>query len=383
MKVLLIGNYAPDDQKSMAAFSAMLERELPRLGCEVRVRSPKARATLLPMPHKLRKWAGYVDKFDLFPPTLAKDARWADVVHVCDHSNAMYLPRLTAYPTVLTCHDVIAIQAARGIVTDWQVGATGRIFQRLIADGFAHADRVICDSAATRRDVLALQLADAARVETVPIGLNNEFGPLPEAVVREHLALHGLKPQDQYLLHVGHEHARKNRMAVLQAFAQLQKDPAASPVQSLVFVGSALTQEMIALVADHPGLAAKVHVLRDVSHDNLRALYCGAAALLFPSLQEGFGWPIIEAQACGCPVFTSDLAPMNEIGSDAAVYVNPQDPAAIAQAIRQAAPHFGAMRERGLANAQHYLAAHMAASYVRSYREVIAARQAAPASISV
>ena len=382
MRVLLIGNYAPDDQKSMVAFSAMLERELPRLGCEVRVRSPQARATLLPLPHKLRKWAGYVDKFVLFPPTLAKDARWADVVHVCDHSNAMYLPRLTRYPTVLTCHDVIAIQAARGIVTDWQVGATGRLFQKLIASGFARADRVICDSAATQRDVLGLGLAEPARVETVAIGLNNEFGPLPDPVVRERLATFGIAPEDRYLLHVGHEHPRKNRMAVLRAFAQLQRD-AQPPLRTLVFVGSALTQEMIALVADQPGLSAKVHVLRDVSHDDLRALYCGAAALLFPSLQEGFGWPIIEAQACGCPVFASDLAPMNEIGSDAAVYVNPQDPAAIAQAIRQAAPHFGAMRERGLANAQHYSAAHMAASYVRSYREVIAARQAAPASISV
>ncbi|MGR4871930.1 glycosyltransferase family 4 protein [Variovorax sp. LARHSF232] len=381
MKVLLIGNYAPDDQKSMAAFSAMLERELPHLGCEVRVRSPKARASLLPMPHKLRKWAGYVDKFVLFPPTLAKDARWADVVHVCDHSNAMYLPRLTAYPTVLTCHDVIAIQAARGIVTDWQVGATGRIFQRLIADGFAHADRVICDSAATRRDVLALELADAARVETVPIGLNNEFGPLPDEAVRQRLAGFGVALEERYLLHVGHEHPRKNRMAVLRAFAELQQE-ADPPLRTLVFVGSALTQEMIALVAEQPGLAGKVHVLRDVSHDNLRALYCGAGALLFPSLQEGFGWPIIEAQACGCPVFTSNLAPMNEIGSDAAVYVDPHDPTAIANAIRDAAPNFATMREQGLANAQHYAAAHMAARYVERYREVIAARQRAPAGVS-
>lgn len=378
MKVLLIGNYPPDDQKSMLAFSAMLERELPRLGCEVQVLSPQARANRLPMPARLRKWAGYLDKFILFLPTLMRHARRADVVHVCDHSNAMYMPRLVRHANVLTCHDVIAIQAARGIVTDWQVGFTGRIFQKLIADGFAFADRVVCSSAATQREVLALGLADASKVQTLLIGLNNEFGPLPDAVVRERLAAHGLRPEDRFLLHVGHEHARKNRMAVLRSFVELQREPATSPVQHLVFVGSALTQEMIALVADHPGLAAKVHVLRDVSHDDLRALYCAAAALLFPSLQEGFGWPIIEGQACGCPVFTSDLAPMNEIGSDAAVYVDPKDPVAIAHAIRDAAPRFAEMREGGLANAAHYSAAHMAARYVEHYREVIAARQAAP-----
>jgi len=381
MKVLLIGNYASDDQKSMLAFSAMLERELPRLDCEVRVLSPQPRANLLPMPRRLRKWAGYLDKFILFLPTLARQARWADVVHVGDHSNAMYMPRLTRHATVLTCHDVIAIQAARGIVRDWKVGFTGRIFQKLIADGFRFADLVVCVSAATRREVLSMAIADPQRTPIVPNGLNNEFGPLPETTVRECLVAHGLQPDERYLLHVGHEHERKNRMAVLRTFAELQRDPASSPVQSLVFVGSALTQEMIAVVAGQPGLAGKVHVLRDVPHDHLRALYCGATAMLFPSLQEGFGWPIIEAQACGCPVFTSNLAPMNEIGSEAAVYVPPKDPAAIARAIRDAVPRFPAMREGGFANATHYSAAHMAAVYVGLYREVIAARQSAPAGV--
>jgi glycosyltransferase involved in cell wall biosynthesis len=211
------------------------------------------------------------------------------------------------------------------------------------------------------------------------MGLNNEFAPLPSEVVNERLTAHGLKPQDRYLLHVGHEHARKNRMAVLRTFAELQNDPSSSPVQHLVFVGSALTQEMIALIAGQPALAARVHVLRDVSHDHLRALYCGATALLFPSLQEGFGWPVIEAQACGCPVFASNLAPMNEIGSDAAVYVDPRDPQAIARAIRDAAPRFADMREGGLANAAHFSAAHMTARYVENYREVIAGRQSASA----
>jgi len=375
MKVLLIGNYPPDDQKSMLAYSAMLARELPRLGCEVQVLSPPSRANALPIPGRLRKWAGYLDKFVLFLPALARGARWADVVHVCDHSNAMYMPRLKRHPTVLTCHDVIAIQAARGIVRDWQVGWTGRIFQKLIADGFADADRLVCVSAATQREVLGLGLAEARRTEVVPNGLNGEFGPLPADELRTRLAAHGLAPEDQYLLHVGHEHARKNRMAVLGAFDELLRDESSSPVRKLVFVGSALTQEMLAVVAALAGLAARVQVLRDVSHDDLRALYCGATALLFPSLQEGFGWPVIEAQACGCPVFTSDLAPMNEIGSDAAVYVDPRDSRAIAQAIRAAAPRFGAMREGGLANAARYSAAHMAARYVESYREVIEARQ--------
>ena len=97
--------------------------------------------------------------------------------------------------------------------------------------------------------------------------------------------------------------------------------------------------------------------------------------------KEALGLNAIEAQACGCPVFTSDLAPMNEIGSAAAVYVDPRDPVAMARAIREAAPRFAAMREGGLANAAHYSAAHMASRYVEQYREVIAARQNAPEGV--
>jgi glycosyltransferase involved in cell wall biosynthesis len=121
-------------------------------------------------------------------------------------------------------------------------------------------------------------------------------------------------------------------------------------------------------------------VVQDVSHDTLRALYCGAGALLFPSLQEGFGWPIIEAQACGCPVFTSDLAPMNEIGGEAAGYVDPRDAAGIAAAIVSAAPRFADMRRLGLENAARYSAAEMATRYVAIYREVVAERSGAVAA---
>ena len=383
MKVLLVGNYEPDEQKSMFAFSGMLERELPRLGCSVRTVQPVARVIHWPMPRRLRKWAGYVDKFVLFPWTLRRAARWADVVHICDHSNAMYVPRVRDVPNVLTCHDVIAIQAARGIVTDWQTGWSGRQFQRLIAEGIGQADLVVCVSQATEREVRSLDLVAPGRLVTVLNGLNGAFGPLPAETVRETLAPLRLAPDDRYLLHVGHEHPRKNRMAVLQAFLQLQADAAAAgkapAANTLVFVGTPLTEAMQAQLAAAPGMAARVRVLEDMSHAQLRALYCGAVGLVFPSLQEGFGWPVIEAQACGCPVFTSDLAPLNEIGSAAAVYVDPRDPPAMARAIAAAAPRLPDMRRQGIDNAMLFAPGLMATRYVESYRRVVEAGQPDPA----
>ena len=124
-------------------------------------------------------------------------------------------------------------------------------------------------------------------------------------------------------------------------------------------------------------MADRIKTVMKISHDELRALYASATALLFPSLQEGFGWPVIEAQACGCPVFTSDLPPMNEIGGPGAEYVDPNDAQAIAAAIERAAPRLAEMRRLGLENAAHYTSAQMAANYVAAYRRVIDERKGA------
>ena len=80
---------------------------------------------------------------------------------------------------------------------------------------------------------------------------------------------------------------------------------------------------------------------------------------------------MIEAQACGCPVFTSNLAPMNEIGGEGAVYVDPDDPEAMAEAIEQATPRLAELRRRGIANAALYTPGQMAAANVAVYRLAI------------
>jgi glycosyltransferase involved in cell wall biosynthesis len=380
MKVLLIGNYVPDGQTSMLAFKRILERELPHVGCELRVLTPPRRVLRVPTTSRLWKWLGYVDKFILFLPTLARQLRWADVVHVADHSNGMYIPWVKNKPNVITCHDVIAVQAAKGMVDGWNVGWTGRLFQRLIVKGLGASDLIACVSHLTRRELLALGLADESRVTVVLNGLNDDFRPVPPEEARPLIERLGVSPEDKYLIHVGWDLARKNRRRVLEAFIALQARAAASgrpaPADRLIFVGPELVPEMAELARRH-GVADRVKTLQKVSHEELRALYASATALLFPSLQEGFGWPVIEAQACGCPVFTSDLAPMNEIGGEGAVYVDPNDPEAMAAAIEEAAPRFDEMRRLGLENATHYSAERMASNYVATYRRVVEARKAA------
>jgi len=381
MKVLLVGNYVPDGQASMQAFSRVLERELPDHGCEMRVAAPPRRVQWVAPSSRLWKWLGYIDKYVLFIPSLVVQARWADVVHICDHSNGMYVRWVKSKPTVITCHDVIAVQAAKGMVAGWSVGWTGRLFQRLIASGMAKADLIACVSNATQRALLGLQLADSRRVTTVLNGLNDKFSVLQPGEAQQLIGRLGLVANDRYLIHVGMDLPRKNRNAVVETFIALQRRAAeagADPVVNrLVLVGPQLSPEATRLASKH-GVADRITVLQDLSHQELRALYGRATALLFPSLQEGFGWPLIEAQACGCPVFTSDLTPMNEIGGEGVCYVDPHDPEAMACAIEQAEGRFDEMRALGLLNASHYSAKKMVTNYLAAYRRVSEAGRSVP-----
>ena len=380
MKVLLIGNLPLDGQTSMLLFQAVMERELRRLGCEVRLVTAQPLALRLPFPSRLRKWVGYIDKFVLFPLTLGRHLRWADVSHITDHSNAMYVPRVVRKPNIVTCHDVIAIQASLGMIEGWDVGATGRLFQRLISSGLGRTDAVACVSQLTRRDLLALRLADEAKVSVVSNGLNADFAPVAPEAAAALLARFGLGASDRYLLHIGLDLPRKNRVTVLKSFIALRRRAAEggppAVAGKLLFIGPDLSPEMAALVRE-AGLADRVKVVQGVTHADLCALYSRAVALVFPSLQEGFGWPVIEAQACGCPVFTSDLPPMNEIGGEGAVYVDPNDAEALALAIAQAAPRFDAMRAQGLANAALYSCESMVRGDIETYSRVIALRSKA------
>jgi glycosyltransferase involved in cell wall biosynthesis len=232
----------------------------------------------------------------------------------------------------------------------------------------------------TRRDLLKLGLAEEKRVSVVLNGLNADFAPIPADSATPMLRKYALEPQDRYVMHIGWDMPRKNRITVLKAFIELQKRSAANShkalVNKLLFVGPVLSDGMAELARAN-GVLDQVVTIQNVSHEDLCALYTHATALLFPSLQEGFGWPIIEAQTCGCPVFTSDLAPMNEIGGEAAVYVNPEDSVGLAVAIEQAAPRLERMRQLGLENALHYSSERMAKGYIDTYRQVIEARQRA------
>lgn len=386
VRVLLIGNYAPDRQESMQRFAHTLAAHLPERGFEVQLLRPEPHAgRLRPGAHGLGKWLGYIDKFVLFPHRLAAELRRGggarSVVHICDHSNAIYTRHLRAVPHLVTCNDLLAIRSARGEFPGHRTRWSGRVLQRLILAGLRRAQRITCISHATARDARRLLGDETMKIDVTHMGLNHPYAPMPLAEARARVqALLGWPEPRPYLLHVGGEQWYKNRRGAVGLFAALRAE-LGQRAPHLLLVGSPPADETAAMLQADPALAQNVHAVGEVDNETLRACYSAAELLLFPSLEEGFGWPIIEAQACGCRVLTTGKAPMNEVGGTTPFYL-PSDPLAdlpgavefLRSALDEPHPARAARIAAGLENASRFSTAKMADAYARIYRELAAAQ---------
>ena len=370
LRVAVIGNYRPDGQESMQRYGRMMISLLAAPDVEPSFHAPRRWLARLARGAWAAKWLAYVDKFGIFPLALMRIAARSDVVHVCDHSNALYCRFTGAAPTLLTCHDLLAVRAAAGDFPVHRPGATGRLLQRMIRASLRHADRIVCVSEATRRDLeQALGPVDATVIENP---LHFPYAPMDAAEVSARLA--GLAIGGRYFLHVGGNQWYKNREGVVALFAQIARHDDYRG-HRLVLAGKALTDSLLETI-ERAGLRGRVVAVPTPDDALLNALYCGAEALLFPSLHEGFGWPIAEAQAAGCPVVTSDRSPMRDVaGAEGAILVDPEDPAAAAAAFIAGRHQLERYRANGLRNAARRDRDAVAARY----RELLASlhRQAA------
>jgi len=329
MRVLLVGNYAPDQQQSMYRYASLLRQSLASETLQLTILRPPALLTRLPgLPRNLYKWLGYIDKYLLFPPLLRLRASAFDLIHICDHSNAVYHPWTGNTSCLITCHDMLAI---RGGLGDDEVfcapTSLGRYLQRWILRSLATAQFIAFDSLFTRNDFLRLtrrRLDDDLPVIYLP--LNAPFSPVAQQELL--LKFHPELIQSPYLLMVGSSHPRKNREAAIRLLNQL----GASWDGVLVVAGAELSAGQRALAAKF-GVTTRIREIANPDHDLLNALYVYAHALLFPSRAEGFGWPVIEAQQCDCPVICSNATSVPEVAGSGAIACGPDDLPAMGSAV--------------------------------------------------
>lgn len=368
IKVLLVGNYEYDGFTSMKIWAEVLLRELPQFGIDVKLLAPKPiLGRMKPSSTGFGKWLGYCDRFLIFPQALRAAASQADVVHICDHGNAMYALRLKNQPVLVTCHDMLAVRGALGEVPEMKPSPFGGFLQRWICRGVRAAGLVTCVSHATYDDVSRI-LNQNENLRVILNALNYPYRPIPPDEVQRRLA--GIERIDrQFILHVGSSHKRKNREGVLRVFARV----APELELNLVFAGEALTGEQLQL-ASQLHIQDRIIQVLNKPVTVLEALYNRAVALLFPSLHEGFGWPSIEAQACGCPVVGSSIPPLVETVGQSAMLHSLDDEQGMAYSIRRLAAD-PALRDnlsqRGLENVRsRFQTARMMEQYVSLYRKL-------------
>jgi glycosyltransferase involved in cell wall biosynthesis len=231
-----------------------------------------------------------------YPFRLGRTSRRVDVLH-CTTFRAPLRPRA---PLVVTVHD-LALLRHPDAFPRWH-RTSG---MRALRAGVRAADAVVCVSAFTRDELVELLDVPAERTRIVPNGVDPVFTSDTASPVRD------------YVLAVGTLEPRKNLAAAVEA-ARL-----------------AGVELRVAGAAGWGGIAVDGWV-GEPSDEELAALMRGARCLVYPSLYEGFGLPVLEAMACGTPVVTSRGGATEEVAGAAAVLVDPRDPAAIAAGIEEA-----------------------------------------------
>jgi glycosyltransferase involved in cell wall biosynthesis len=367
-KLLLVGNYVADRQHSMLRYAAWLESNLKRNGFEVDLIQPDVLFGRLAGSSPVAlKWLGYVDKLIVFPFRLLAVARRYQAVHICDHVNAVYHPVIRGRPVIVTCHDLLGVRVALGEFLGQQTRLSGRILQKWVLAALKRVQFVCCVSQATRDDFVRLCDGDGRHVGIIHNPVSG-FAPLPGDEADILLRDAGIDPDRRFFFHVGTNTWYKNRIGVLALFDALRRRKRFQQFD-LVLAGQGLTDQLQTVIADH-ALDDRVRVVTDPSVQLLRALYGKSSALLFISLHEGFGWPIIEAQACGCPVITSNREPMKSIGGTAAFVVEADAPVESAARIDDQWPWICAQRLTSIENAKRFREDDVLEKYLAFYQFV-------------
>ena len=221
-------------------------------------------------------------------------------------------------------------------------------FQRFVPWSAKRAAHITTISEHARTDLLDLfDWLDPARITVLPLAVDARFRPVPPD--RERFGL-----PESYVVCLGAVQPRKNLARLLEAWATVQARGDAG--DAVLAIAGRPKQEgsSYAKLADQLGIADRVRWLGYVADDDLPVLLAGARCLVFPSLYEGFGLPVVEAMAVGCPVICSDTTSLPETAAGAALLVDPLSPTAIADAITRLLTdeaERARLRELGLARA--------------------------------
>jgi glycosyltransferase involved in cell wall biosynthesis len=309
--------------QSMPRYANMLFQGMKERGHEVAIWTPKARFYKMPLMHSFKKWLGYIDQYFVFPIEVKFKLRNCSkntLFVFADQALGPWVPLVKNRDHVVHCHDFLALKSALGQIPENPVSFTGKNYQNYIRNGFSKGKHFISISKKTQQDLQQFHQGKIVSSAVCYNGLNRDFYRLSAEssrnILQEKL---NIALTNGYIMHIGGNQFYKNRKGVIEIYdtwRSLYKTKL-----PLLMIGSKPTEELTAL-SQKSVFNDDIHFITDFSDEYINNAYSGASCLLFPSLDEGFGWPIVEAMASGCLVITTNKAPMSEVGGTAAFYID-------------------------------------------------------------
>jgi glycosyltransferase involved in cell wall biosynthesis len=306
----------------MPRFAKMLSEGMKERGHQVKMVSPKPFFFRLPIYRNWRKWMAYIDQYILFPRFVKKQLGQytGNTLFVfTDQALGPWVPLVSGLPHVIHCHDFLAQQSALGEIPENKTGWTGKQYQAYIRRGYLQGRNFISVSKNTQAELHRFLTVPALKSEVVYNGLNQNFNNGSTVEARALLSKQlNLDLSYGYLLHVGGNQWYKNRKGVIEIYeAWRSHNNIKIP---LLMIGKEPSGDLLELTQQSI-FKTDIHWFSNMNDEQVRLCYTGGLVFIFPSLAEGFGWPIAEAMASGCPVITTNLAPMTEVAGDAAFLI--------------------------------------------------------------
>lgn len=306
------------------------------------------------------------DRYDAWTQLRLPSAAWLDKADVL-HSPANFCPHWMPLPTVVTLHDLIPLDMPEG-----RAGDELHRFEQAVASACGKATAVISPSKYTRRRLIKEHGLNSKRGIAVPWGVTVEQDAVDISDADQTLRRYGI--DRQFMLHMGAGEPRKNTRGVIEAWAMVRLSYRKNWKLLIVGLDDA-TKASIEKLCQALGIQDQVLLHGYAKETDLPVLLSSASAMLYPSLSEGFGLPVLEAFSVATPVLTSDTTSLPEVAGDAAELVPPGISTALSSAITRLMKdpmRRGELVERGVQRLTQFRWADAAEQYAQVFE--IAAR---------
>lgn len=282
------------------------------------------------------------------------------------HATDFVLPPLTSSTrSILTVHDLSFVR-----VPETATPSLKRYLDDVVPRSVRRADHILADSQATKDDLIELYGTPSNKITVLLSGVDERFKPSTRP--RDHLRDRYNLPDGDYIFSIGTVQPRKNYERLVTALARLRER--GYEIQLVIAGAKGWLDTPIYDTVHRLGVSDAVHFLGFVADEDLPDLYTHATAFAFPSLYEGFGFPVLESMACGTPVLTSNVSSLPEVAGKSALTVDPYDIEAITDGLERLLSD-SALRqhciEEGFRHVQRFNWAQSAQLLLRVYQDVL------------